>query len=78
MTAASNRNYYVQEWRELYLAALFEIERSQLESRISDAERALLQRERELFSSTDSRQEQNALVAARNALRALRICYGLE
>ena len=78
MTAASNGNFYVQEWRELYLAALFEIERSQLESRISDAERAVRLRERELFSSPDSRQEQDALIAARNALRALRICYGLE
>lgn len=78
MAAASNGNLCVQGWRKVYLAALFEIERSQLHIRSAEAECALLERERELFSSTDSRQEQNALLAARNALRALRICYGLE
>lgn len=66
-------------WRDLYLAALFEPDRSCLKARIEQAERALLKRERELFvSRQDSRTEQHALSAARNALSALKICHGLD
>lgn len=69
----------VSGWRELYFAALFEGNRSCLKTRIEQAERALVKRERELFLSTqESRTEQNALAAARNALSALKSCHGLE
>ena len=66
------------EWRDLYLQALFETERAHMQSRITEAERALLRRERELFAEPNSRAEREALTNALNALFALRTCLGLD
>jgi len=62
--------------RSLYLAALFEADRTRLAIRISEAEKALMLRERELFTSPTP--EQHAVNNALNALRALRNCHGLR
>jgi len=64
-------------WRQLYKAALFETDRSKIPSRISDAERAIIERARELFGSpTDTIEEDQALDDALYALRALQHCLG--
>ena len=62
-------------WYESYMAALFEAEPSRLNDRISEAEKVLLARERELFSASQSQDEQRAINVALHALRALRSCY---
>jgi len=47
-----------QNWRDLYLAALFERDRQKLSSRIAAAERALLMRARELLVTSNHRSEE--------------------
>jgi hypothetical protein len=62
-------------WRDLYLAALFEIDRDRLRERIAEAENALALRARELFHNGDNVREQRSIDAAMLALRALRNTY---
>jgi hypothetical protein len=66
------------DWRDLYLQALFETDRSRMYSRIAEAERALFRREHQLFSDPKGRAEREAVANALNALNALRSCLGLE
>ena len=66
------------DWRDLYLQALFEPERSRMNSRIAEAERALFRREHDLFSDSNGKTEREAVTNALGALRALRACLGLE
>lgn len=66
------------EWRDLYLQALFEADRSCMYSRIIEAERALFRREHELFNDLNGKAEREAVANALNALQALRTCLGLE
>jgi hypothetical protein len=69
----------VQNWREVYKAALFETDRQKLPSRIAEAERALILRARELFTiSGDTIEEGQAVDDALYALRALRNCLKLK
>ena len=63
-------------WYEAYISALFETETDCLEDRISEAERELVARERELFKTEEYTQERNAVIAALHALTALRACNG--
>jgi hypothetical protein len=73
-SSASNRN-----WHTLYQAALFETDRSKTEERIADAERAILQRVKELFLSTDDHIEEDLILDdALYAMRALRNCVQNE
>jgi len=66
-------------WRKLYQAALFETDRSRLPERIAEAEKAIVTRARELFSTpTDNIEEDQALDDALYALRALQSCLGLQ
>jgi len=65
-------------WRELYRAALFESDKQQLTSRISEAEKAIIQRGRELFAAHDQSEERDALDDALYALRAMRSCVKLK
>ena len=65
----------VQEWRSLYLAALFETDRQKLPFRIIAAERALRVRARELLANSEHGSEEGkALDKGLYALRALRDC----
>jgi hypothetical protein len=66
-----------KNWRELYIAALFERDREKLPSRIDAAETALLSRGRELFVSHDNIDEAEAVDQALYAIRALRTCLKL-
>jgi hypothetical protein len=62
-------------WRDLYLAALYETNKTNVPSRIEIAEKAIILRTRELFSRTDPG-ERELLEAALVALHALRSCRG--
>jgi hypothetical protein len=60
-------------WKELYRAALFELDTSKLAERIAEAETSLVARARELFQATeDNGEEEEALDDALYALHALR------
>jgi hypothetical protein len=61
-------------WRDLYLQALFETDKSKICVRISEAERALLSREHELFTEIPDPAERETVNAALHALSALRTC----
>jgi hypothetical protein len=74
----STKPLRVLPWRDLYIAALFEADRTQLLTRISAAEKALVLREHELFATTDSSPEKQSVNNALNALRALRYCHRLK
>jgi len=64
-----------RSWRILYQAALFETERERIPQRIAEAERAVLERVKELFfDTTDHIEEDQVLDDALYALRALRNC----
>ena len=65
-----------RNWRQLYRAALFEIEESELPARIAEAEKAVVLRARELFQAAgDNGEETAALDQAMYALHALRSNY---
>ena len=63
-------------WRQMYRAALFEIEESKLPARIAEAEKAVVLRARELFQAAGHNgEETEALDYAMYALHALRNNY---
>lgn len=67
------------DWRELFLAALFETDKQKLPARIDEAERRLLLRIRELFAMPGNNiEEKHAVDDALYALRALRTCLKLN
>jgi hypothetical protein len=65
-------------WKEKYMAALFELDKGKLTERIAEAEAAVVQRVRELFpragvsTSHDQLRERRALENALYALHSLR------
>jgi hypothetical protein len=60
-------------WRDLYKAALFELDKTRLPDRIARAEEALVIRARELFQMAgDNIEEEQALDGTMYALHALR------
>ena len=62
-------------WHLLYQAALFETDRHKVPQRISEAERAILNRVKELFAMTDDHIEEDLVLEdALYGLRALRNC----
>ena len=62
-------------WHSLYQAALFESDREKMPARIDEAERAILDRVKELFAEkSDHIEEDQILDDALYALRALRNC----
>jgi predicted aspartyl protease len=66
-------------WHALYQAALFETDREMIPARIAEAEKAILNRVRELFVvNTDHIEEDQVLDDALYALRALRNCVAPE
>lgn len=69
----------MNQWHDLYKAALFETDKKKIPTRIADAEQAIVARARELFfTSTDNIEEDQALDDALYALRALQNCLGLD
>jgi len=75
MATSGNPAPQTWAWRDLYLTALMEVDKDKTPARIADAERAILNRARELFkASGDNIQEEEALDDALYALRALKNC----
>jgi len=69
----------VQNWQQLYKAALFETDREKLPSRIAEAERALIRRARELSTMFGNNSEESQSIDdALYALRALHNCVELK
>ncbi len=69
----------VAAWHRLYQAALFESDEREVPVRIAEAERAIVQRSKELFDSTaDSIEEDEALEDALYGLRALQNSLALD
>ena len=65
-----------RNWKEFYVAALFEPDPGKIPERIAQAEEALILRARELFQSRgDHIEEEEALDNAMYALQALRNTY---
>jgi hypothetical protein len=59
-------------WRELYKAAVLELDSTQIPVRIASAKHAIVQRARELFQKTGANlEEKQALDAAMNLLQTL-------
>lgn len=63
------------DWKVLYRAAIYEIDRSIGSQKITDAENAVLARGRELFYAEGTFEEQEELEDALYALRALRSAW---
>lgn len=60
-------------WRQLYRAAILEVDPSKLSQHLAEAEKALIQRARELFQKTgDNIEEEQDLDDAMYALHAFR------
>jgi hypothetical protein len=68
----------MQDWRQLYLSALFETDNEKLPMRLAQAERALILRDRQLLAlhANDS-EEFKAVHKGLYALRALRTCFNV-
>ena len=63
-------------WRQLYRAALYEVDKSKLPERIAEAEKAVVLRARELFQAAgDNGEETEALDDVMYALHALGSTY---
>ena len=62
-----------RHWREFYKSAILEVDLNKLPERIAEAEKALVERARELFQKPgDNIEEKQALDDAMYALHALR------
>jgi len=79
MASAEKLSSLAWGWRNLYFAALMEADNDRMSVRITDAERVMLDRARELFqASGDNIQEEEALDDAFYALRALKTCLEIH
>ena len=79
MATCGNFPSQVWAWRDLYLTALMEADKDKTPARIADAERAIVNRAKELFqASGDNIQEEEALDDALYALRALKNCLEIH
>ena len=68
-----------RHWRQLYRAALCEIDKSKQPQRIAEAEKAVVLRARELFQAAgDTGEETEALDDVMYALHALRSNYQIS
>ena len=73
MNTGSSKSLDSSAWRDLYKAALFEVDNARLPERIGQAEKALALRARELFYiAGDNIEEEQALDDTMYALHALR------
>ena len=63
------------EWQTLYRAAILEKNNRVIPQKVSEAERAVLSRKRELFGTMGTLEEKEALEDALYALRAFRTAW---
>ncbi len=67
--------FHSTDWRSLYRAAILEQDRTAVPRRVSEAEKAVVARGREIFYSNSSPEEKEALEDALYALRAYRTAW---
>ena len=73
MNTGSSISLNSRAWRDLYKAALFEVDKTRLPERMAKAEKAVVLRARELFyAAGDNIEEGQALDDAMYTLHALR------
>ena len=73
MNTGNSKSLDSGAWKDLYKAALFEVDNARLPERIAQAEKALALRARELFHiAGDNIEEEQALDDTMYALHALR------
>ena len=66
-----------ENWKQLYLAALFENNKAAMAAKISEAQRAIAMRRRRIMDGPSSSiEERQALDTALFSLQALRECLG--
>ena len=76
MSTGISKSLDSRYWRQLYKAALSEIDESKLPERIAEAEKAVVLRARELFQAAgDNGEETEALEDVMYALRTLQSNY---
>ncbi len=75
MAIVTSRSSNAQDWKNLYVAALLEGDKDRIPPLIDKAERAIVDRARELFHAEgDHIQEEEGLEDALYALHALKTC----
>jgi hypothetical protein len=65
MNTSSSKSLDSGGWRDLYKAALFEVDKTRLPDRITRAEEALVVRARELFTWRETTSKRNKLLMTR-------------
>lgn len=65
-------------WKELYIAALFESDKSKIGERIERAQMAIVARRQESFVPGNHTQERQVLDTALLSLQALATCLAIE
>jgi hypothetical protein len=65
MNTGSSKSMDRSAWRDLYKAALFEVDKTKLPERIAQAEKALALRARELFTLLETTSKKNKLWTTR-------------
>jgi hypothetical protein len=78
-SSPKTKNSGIKSWRDLYVAALLEGNQSKVPGLIDVAERAIVERARELFSiGGDHIEEEESLDDALYALHALKRCMAIH
>lgn len=79
MSTIAQQSSSAKSWRDLYVAALLEGNEQRIPHLIANAELAIVERARELFSAAgDHIQEEEALDDALYALHALKSCLAIH
>jgi len=79
MPAVANQSPDGKSWKDLYVAALLEGDEGRIQPLIAKAERAIVERARELFNAGgDGTREGEALNDALYALHALKTCLEIH
>jgi hypothetical protein len=75
MLTTASQSSDTKNWKDIYVRALLEGDKDRVASLIAEAERAIVERARELFqASGDNIEEEEALDDALYALHALKSC----
>jgi hypothetical protein len=74
LPARSSENHCEDDWKELYIAALFENDKTMVATKIAEAQRAIVARRRKSLTSGTNPKERQALDTALLSLQALANC----